>query len=482
MPAFDMSGAFTGDVDLSYTPAGAAALRPVQTKLDETPSDADFGVVADGVTDDSAATQDFLDYITDIGGFARMVPGPRLFAAQVVLDRLGRDNSLTIEADGVTIKTDGAISAFKIAGGSVPYATRIVGLNVSDDNVDAVAAFEQAQTANVTWENCSATSNGDVYDGSGYAGWWLHQSDEEDADTGCFWTRFPGSFVRRTGSDPLPVAVRLEGACNATDFYGFGFSGVVDGILLTNPAGSLNYLSNGVNVIGAWIEGITGKAIRVIGDSGQQCPGGLAIGFNRLEAIATLLSMEGCTISAYEPPQLTVRHLAPDVVTLVNNPNGLELNLDLSSEARTEKSRAVSGAGFVLRELASGADVLDLDAGNVGGGLRFRVNGTSLGRLRPYASGKLEMTGDSNYEWHIRNLRGISSTGTHSENLSGYVTIGGGGSASVSFPVAEADASYGVMLGLLSTTRAAVSFENRGTGGFTIYGPAGAVIFWLLVR
>jgi hypothetical protein len=482
MAAFDMSGDFTGDVDLSYTPAGAAALRPLQNKLDETPSDADFGVVADGVTDDSAATQAFFDYVTDIGGFARMVPGPRLFASQVVLDRLDKENSLTIEADGVTIKTDGAITALKIAGGNVPYPTRIVGLNVTDDNTDSPAGFEQERTANVTWENCTVTSNGDVYDGSGYAGWWLHQEDAEDGDTGCFWTRFPGSFVRRTGSDYLPKAVLLEGACNATDFYGFGFGGVIDGIVLTNPSGSLNYLSNGVNVIGAWIEGVSGKAIRVIGDSGQQFPMGLVVGFNRLEAIGTVLSMEGCTISAYEPPQLTVRHLATDVTTLINNPNSLEINLDVSSEVRSEKSRAVAGAGFVLRELTSSTDVLDLDAGNVGRGLRFRVNGAAMGRLRPYSSGKLEMAGEGNYEWHIRNLRGISSTDTHSENLSGYATIGGGGSVSVSFPVAEANTSYAIMLGLLSTTRAAVSFENRSTSGFTIYGPAGEVVFWMLVR
>lgn len=462
-----------------YTPEGIGAInRTVEARLRAIPTDADFGVKADGVTDDSAATQKFLDFITDRGGMGIMVPGPRLYGSQVTVDR-ARGNSLQLVAKGVSIRTAGAISGFRIQGGAnTPHQTEILGMNIEDDNGEATAGFEQMATQNVIWRNCSVTSNGDGV-GEYYAAWWLHSAVPSNADTGCLWTFWPGSAVRRTGVGFLPVAVRLQGDCNASDFSGFSIGGAVDGIVLVNETGQ-QYLSNGVRVWGVAFEAVTGKAVRVIGDAGQPMPGGLLIAFNRFENVATAVSFE-CDTDAPNWPVIAMNALSPDVITLIDNPNDLNLDRNLQYDARTERDQTVNAWGHDLVGLNANSDTLRLVMAGVGNGMALVLPGGEAGYFRYVESGLLQIGAhqELGVSLSLVGVRGISSTMVQAKNAGGTQAVVGGSEA-VEFPVAEDDAEYRVLT--TPDTDARCWVTNKLPTGFTLHSSVDAIVDWELRR
>jgi hypothetical protein len=67
-------------------------------------------------------------------------------------------------------------------------------------------------------------------------------------------------------------------------------------------------------------------------------------------------------------------------------------------------------------------------------------------------------------------------------NLSGSVTFAGATSASVTFPVAESDANYRIVLG--SSANKVFWWSSKSTSGFTLNASASSTdtIDWMLVR
>lgn len=78
---------FTRQTFVDYTtPAVSAAwLNGMQTKIDEVTSLRDFDVAGDGVTDDTAGIQAFLDYLADNGGYGFIPIGTYMFTSALVL-------------------------------------------------------------------------------------------------------------------------------------------------------------------------------------------------------------------------------------------------------------------------------------------------------------------------------------------------------------------------------------------------------------
>jgi hypothetical protein len=480
----------SSDVTFSHLFPGSKA-RTMQEK-----ASADVPVSLDDAdeTDDYSRAMWAWEAVDGAGGGRILFP-PRVitFGQQVEYDRTGAYN-LEILGHGAQLKTTDYISALKIVESNESYTTRVVGLNVNDNNGHAKAGFEQERTTNVTWESCSVLTNGDdlyLAENATYAAWHLHQSDPEVQSTGCFWTRWPGCKVKRTGTHFLPKAVLLEGACNASDFSGFQMGGVVDGIVLENPSGALDYLSNGVSVVDCWIESITGSAVRLIGAQGQRVPSGIVVRPFRAETIGTLLSIEGCTLDAFEVPQIILSHVDSDVTTLVNNPNHLLYELQHASLTREELAHRISNNGFEFEDYNGDAHVLAAIAQSTGRGISlYRRNAdstrtkTELAGLKYAASGIVDLVGNwaSGFLVHLRHIGGISGNNTRMMNVGGTVTTNGSGVGQVTFARQESDASYCPMACALDVTPRQAACEYRTVDGFKVYGQANTVYVWWAFR
>ncbi len=458
--------------------------------LDNALYDVSYGVVADGVTDDAAATNDFLAALSLRGGIGVMKPGPRLFGSQVFIDR-NQPNNITLLGYGVSIKTTHSGSAFWIQNGYDFYATEICGLSVVEtSNALARCGFEQTRTTNVTWRNCYVNSNAGVVN-SNYGGFFLHNSDPADNDTGCFWTAFPGSGVRRGGSGEFNYGVLLQGAANATWFDGIKITGVVDAIKIAAETGQ-GYLSNAVIVTGAAIEGTSGHAVRVVGGgAATTCPGGLIIANSRFETVdGAVLSLEGCTISAPRWPVVNLSAIDTTVSPsgdLVNNPNNLRYDLAYKDRDRTERAITVVTNGQVIESALALNDVLELRAGNINSGLSIGdADGSPLQAwLRFVGSGVVELAANvaSLFTLAFAGVSGISGTATRANNLRGTASLTAATSVAVTFGTAEADASYFVQL-TPSAANGGCWVTSKGTGGFTINfnAPFTGSVDWLLIR
>lgn len=483
--------ASSGATLVGFTQAGSGITTTVATTLDNVIYDTSFGVVADGVTDDSAAQNAFLAALTARGGVGIMKPGPRLFASQVFIDRL-QPKSVTLLGYGVKIKTTHAGSAFQVKNGYDFYATEICGLNVEETaNATSLAAFEQMATRNVCWRDCYCSTSGDVV-GASYAGFWLHNLTPLDDNSGCFWTYFPGSGVRRTGVAYLNAGVKLQGAANSTHFDGLKLTGVADAIKIVAEVGG-SYLSNGVFVTGASIEGVTGNAVRIIGSAtALRCPGGIVIANSRFESIAgSVLSMEVCTVSSYRYPDLTLNAIdgtvAPGAVPLVNNPNNLRYSLRYNDETRTEANYMVVANGQIIESLSAANDILELRAANTNSGLSIRdYDGSpTFVWLRRIASAVVELSSyiAGGISLYLAGVGGISATVTRANNLRGVEALAGVATKAVTFGTAETDASYFVQL-TPSAANGGCWVTAKGVGGFTINFNAAFTgnVDWFLVR
>ncbi len=475
----------SSDVTFSHLFPGSKT-RTMQEK-----ASADVPVSLDDAdeTDDYSRAMWAWEAVDDAGGGRILFP-PRIitFGQQVEYDLTGA-YPIEVIGYGAKLRTSVSdISALRLSGTDSLYRTRIVGLTVEDNNGDAKAGFEQQGTDNVSWIGCSVSTNTDdlaLAENTTYACWYLHQTDVEVSNTGCFRTQWPGCVVRRSGTGYLPIAALLEGACNSSDFSGFVIGGAVDGIVLCNPPGTLNYLSNDVKVIECTLESITGTAFRVIGESGQRLPSGLVVRPMRLETIATVASLEGCTLPAFELPQLILSHIEADVTTLLNNPNGLTIGkLELASATRSEQVHHTSNAGAIVEALTNSNDVLTVKAGSTGSGIRGTRGTTQLWRIFEAGSGIVDVLGNwaGGIFLHLRHVGGISGNDTRCRNLGGYVTTNGSGVGAVSLANAETNGGYLPIACAIDNVARTAACDDRTTTGFNIYGHPNTTYAWWIFR
>ncbi len=451
--------------------------------------DSTYGVVADGVTDDSAATNAFLAALTERGGVGVMKPGPRLFASQVTWDRSFPDVTSTAKlvANGVVVKTSHSGTALRINGSPGDFLwTEVEGLVVNEQtNSTSIGGIEQVNTACVVLRNCHNQSNGDVMT-SNYKPYWIRNADPLDQDTGSFWTWHLNCSVRRTGTTFLNNAVTLQGAANATTISGCNYSGVVDGVKFANEPGGIDYLANGCTIIDTAFEAASGNAVRVIGNAGQTFQGFKLIGGRCESVTGAVLSLEGLTTSSGRPPMVFMPTVDTTVGAIVNNPNNINVDVTYIDTDITTPRMEQTGGGKIIRSQSAASDVLELQTANIDSGLRLtNIDGTTVyGWLRPISGGmELAARAAGSQTLALTSVRGISGTGTRAANLRGTATLAAATSLVVSLPTAEADSTYFVYL----TPRAANGgcwVSARGTTSFTINFNASYTgnVDWLLVR
>ena len=478
-----------GSGDMFAQTGIGAGPRAVNEKLRERISVEDF---YQNTSQDATAWSRAFDRVRALGGGSIYCTAPTyLMTAQVVLQATDLQGPVTIEGGGALIRTQGAISALRIEGSSTPVSIKVANLGVLQAGQrEAIAGFEQAGTANVTWDCCNVTANGEV--SPRYGGWLLRHTDPDNGDTGCFWTRFPGSAVRSQGGITVPNGVILDGAMNATNLQGLYLTGVVNGVLMTHPTGSTlapdrKPSANSVRIQGAWIEGAT-NAVTFQGEVGGYGPYGLLIDL-RLEAVGTVLSLQGATHNHGQPPLILLQETLQSVETIVENPNRLIVNvMDFRiNMGRPGETVLATSGGWRLFGVEPAGDVLTVESANGAGGLALKTAGAVTARLRQVASGSgkiAELTGNlaGGTPLSLKTVRGVSSSDVHASNLTGAKVLSGGG-AQVTFPRREANADYEIWLQGEGHETFVVSAKSPA--GFIITSSnrsSNARVAWLLVR
>lgn len=284
-----------------------------------------FGAVGDGVTDDGAAFNSFYSALS-AGGMGIIPPGTYMLGTQPSLLRAYSESprNLHILGYGATLKTTGAISAFKITadsdGSYPPNLTVIEGVKVDHlSNSNATAGFETVGATHVTYRNCTVLGGSNS---STYKAFYAHNFTASDANTGCFWLTIHGCTVRiDSGGQLIPYAIYLAGACNRAKIVGCslspGHQTGANAIYITTESGQ-TYFPNGVLIDGNALEAAE-YGVRCVMNTNPVS--GIRVVHNDVETVDTFISFEGGTPSLSVPPsRFRNNWLASDVSTYFNNP------------------------------------------------------------------------------------------------------------------------------------------------------------------
>jgi hypothetical protein len=419
------------------------------------------------------------------GGRIRLMPGTHTYSSQVTI-ACPSFARLEIDGYGATITTSGAISALRFTGGSTTGGCTLRGAHINQRNdSSAVAGVELVGAAHAHIVDVAVEANNTS---ASYAAALVRNSDPANNDTGSFWNIFDGFLVREhTGSDTGEIAhgIILRGAANATTITRSKFNGTITTAIKIEPESGQTYTANGVVIDANAFEGFT-TAILVAGAAASDTSG-LRITNNRAESGTTFLSLTGQTGQPAVPTYTGGNYFISSVSTYLNNPNNLYVNtFDWSvTPALNRGPRVIGPAGLTVQSTNAANDVATLQLANTGQGLRFNWNdGSLLGWIRYSASGVLEFAGNSGdgIKAYVTSAGGISGTSTTAKNLRGSCTFAGA-SCTVTFGVAEANATYYVALGC--TADETFRWSAKGTGGFTITssnGSSTATCDWILVR
>lgn len=362
-----------------------------------------FGAVHNGGSSDVTAVNNWLTYVAANGGTHVWQAGNYLHAGQAVLNVTTARN-LAILGSGATITTTGANSGLQIIGKETPFTQLVVGVAVNHSGGDgqAVAGFEQANTANVTFLATTVLADNTVP--GTYAARLMRQSDITNGDTACFWTTFIGNADRSTGGVTVPTGVLMVGQQNATTFVGHSIEGVTDQVKMIAPAGGApNYgLPSGVSFLGSWFEAGV-NAIRIIGASGLATAHGITSFGSRYESLSGyVLSLEGATVDSNQPPYFGPGAVISNVSGLVHNLNGLIVNsdflwLDAGPGAAFTDSKH-NNFGFALRSEDNSNDVLTVISPNTGSGIGIKnATPTLIGSWRPQSGIEMAHKAENGY-------------------------------------------------------------------------------------
>lgn len=449
--------------------------------------DTEFGVVADGVTDDAAATNAFFAAFALVGGNAVMKPGDRLFGEEVTLNKLTTTSNMHLEAYGVSIATTGSVGwALKVYGTYPPYGLTISGLQINDPNPNCDVGLMLERAGHVTLERCVNDTNVDVKPtpAAGVPGYkaimlteeTLAPSTSNHGDYGCFWVSFRDSSVRLQGTPATkrPVGVFLQGAANEIRTDGMTFSGCYHGVLFANMPDQDDAVGNRV-FIASPFENVT-YPVHMLRRDGEPLPQGLSIdgsGFEDVNTVFMVTNVEtlGNTDfgTNYDKPYIGHNAYAPNVTKLIDGPTGIEneVLVATTTTVRAERTLNYNSRGHRLRSDDAAYDTLTLEVGNVGAkaGLGIATHaGAWLGGLRYVASGVLELASDvaGFVMWALSGIQGISGTATRANNLRGTATVADAATTAVwTFSAAEVDTSYFITAASATVTGAASAGSSR---------------------
>ena len=257
------------------------------------------------------------------------------------------------------------------------------------------------------------------------------------------------ALIGCVGNQNEEAGLTLHRAYGNKAIGGCDFSSNVNGVLLSGAARNVLH--------GDWIESNSAGAVRSI-----------------QSASPTTFNAESNTIDSCLITGTDIQIENGNFNALINNFVGA--NIVISGGSATSSTRIYPQAYFAGTITDNGNATLNRanpasEYTKVSGALRYqRTIGTTV-----------DFTSDIRAFRYNQTL-GISATSTAANNLRGTVTLSGG-TAAVTFPTAEANATY--FLALSSDANETIRWSSKATGGFTVTSSnAGstAVVDWILMR
>lgn len=229
------------------------------------------GFTADG-TDDSDA---FLACFEMLNNFAAdrditgkpfvgdmvIPPGNYFVDAQINgFDPWGWRNT-RIVGYGATIRPGSSLginAPIRIGRGSNNYGVTIEGLNVdlTKSSQTCQYAIELSGSANTTLRKVAVGGGGTV----GNGGIYIHQSDQNDPDTGAFWVTIDDCWIRQNAANNMTYSIFSEGSNNNLIIHNTKMSPGQDSgvcVLIADNTGATPYVANSVQMLRCALEGAT---------------------------------------------------------------------------------------------------------------------------------------------------------------------------------------------------------------------------------
>lgn len=334
--------------------------------------------------------------------------------------------------------------------------------------------------------------------------------NDDNRDVGNFWITFDRPWTRkRTGADTggFAYAFDLQGSQNAIRINNGRLGHFTKaGVLIRNQNGSaLSGITNDVQLLQTAFETYTGPAIKYVseGKDGGAAPtipiaGGAAIGcrFEDGDAVfESLLSAPGTVNNISQPFQFYGSTVISSVPKFATDNSALHYTNLGGSVTPSTPAVFLNHSGLrVLGVSGSGNPALSVQAlqrspgGSDGSVSIVRIDGTRDGGISQMPGGGIDIDGGSPGRVRVTGMNSISGTGTAGRNLRGRFTAAtedvGLTNKAITFPNAEPDASYYVML--TGNKDRKLWWSSRTASGFTINTDtawvAGDVVEWLLVR
>ena len=492
-------------VNVVYDPAGTGAVTTnAQAKLRQIVSVMDFGATGDGVTDDAAAVQAAIDTVETLGGNLVFPPGKYLFGAQVTINRtyaaagggnfVGERN-LIISGYGAEIRTTGGISAFDVRGGWIPnHNCLIEGFTIYHrNNTQAVGGIRMIGAGLVTCKEISVVVSSSLP--AGYAAFSMENATPSIADTGCFWNLIDQCSIRPwAGAEGyVTYGVKAMGAANALTLRNNNFSGSETHVILMPHPGQQTS-PNAVNIDGNFFEGPTSSiGINLVGANagGAYHVTGTRITNNRFEAVNTAVTLTGTGTTVQLPTYMSGNYADTSVTNYVVNSLNIPLvMLDfVLVGSPMGPAKMVNKAGLSIEAIDNTFEPLTIIPANTNRGIALETNaGILLGKIQ-YSStggGSIGMQLAGTYSPYrpltIKGCQGIAARDTSANNLANESTFSAATTKTITFPVAETNASYLIFLEARAdqklwvtgktTTQFVVNSDVNSSNGFG----------WLLIR
>lgn len=460
---------------MEFTQAGTGAgTQTMQAKARQIICVEDF---YSGTSDDYTAIQRGLDRLHTLGGGMLYFSQPSYsLTAQPVFDATLLEGPAVINGGGAKMTSSGASSCLRISGNTYTVGVAVTDFSVfHNGNTDALAAFAANGTARLSFERCYVLA--DVSVTADYAGFLLDQTDPDDANTACFWTRFPGCGVRSTGGVVVPNGIKLDGGQNATSIHEFYAIGVVNGVKMTTPTGTTlpgasQPIANCVRVQGSWFEGVD-YAVLVECGSQPTGPYGLVID-SRMESITdAILKITGATTNPQQVPIIWMQEILQGLPAIADVPAGIHTQiLDLRGAFGTS-TFINTGTGWTFRAWDSAYDALNLIPPNVNSGLAINyvgLDGVKAFTARQISASEFELTTPAAGGLKLvpTNVRGISRSSTVGKNIAGVSGALSSGSVTVTFATAETNANFRVVVTPNASVAGRIWVDTKATTGFKI--------------
>ena len=355
-----------------------------------------FGQVGGGA-DDTQAFQDMIDYMGRADSQSALCVIPQ---GTYLIDTLTWGN-FAVGSPPRRVKVLGNGASFKpyLGGTAAETMMKVVNTYYSSFEFDGITldhasahnhyiGWKFTGTSGHSMHRCYVSGGGLV---GGYVGIQFEQSDIADQNTGSFYNRITDCWIRKNGANNLGAGIRSYGAnnnltierCEIVTGTGIGVH------LLSNPAGGIAYVANGVVIANNSIEGNAYGIYCGIPDTGSIV--GLMVHGNRYENLtyAHAFAMASGTIgNSYYPPEIS-GNVYIGTITAIYNPAGQPLKFNDVANKTTGVSTIPNGATTVqvtfprneytanYNVLLSGADASLYFVNKAVGGFLIARTGTS---------------------------------------------------------------------------------------------------------